>query len=100
MFGAFGWRGRLLEEPADRLAARARVVARLEDVEFVALDEVLPGEQGRGDAALLDQTPQALRVNAKLAGGLNQIQVVVERGVGHCRSSTGELLFRVIGLPA
>jgi hypothetical protein len=38
-----------------------------------SLDEVLPGEQGRGNAALLDQAAQALRVDTQLARGFNQI---------------------------
>src|SRR5690606_33890453 len=55
----------------------------LEDVQLVALDQVLPGEQRRGDTSLLDQAAQALGMNPQFPGCLDQVEVIIKGGVWH-----------------
>jgi hypothetical protein len=72
-----------LKEPPDRLAAGARIVVRLEHLEFVALDQVLAREELGRDLAVLDQPAQALRMDAEHPRRLDEVQEVVKRIVIH-----------------
>ena len=72
-----------LQETADPLAPRPRVVVGLEHLQLVALDEILPREEPGRDFLLLDQPPQALGVDLEFPRRLNEVQVVVERAVWH-----------------
>ncbi len=54
---------RELNQAGGAFAAGAGVVVGFEHLELIAGDQVLASEEARGDAALLDQTAQTLRVN-------------------------------------
>lgn len=68
-----------LEQATNRLAARARVVVRLEHLELVTLDEVLAGKEDSRHFLLLDESPEALRMNPEDTSRLDQVQVILER---------------------
>jgi len=72
-----------LQQASYRLAPGPRVVVALEHLELVALDEVFPGEENGRDLLLLYKAAEGLRVNAKQAGGLDEVKIVLERTGDH-----------------
>lgn len=69
-----------LKETPNRFPAGPRIVVALKHFELVALDQIFPREQRRGDFLLFDQATQALRMDSELARRLNQVEIVVKRG--------------------